>query len=67
MSPDVFVGISDLISNTAFPIAAFLLLFWFIKDEQKANREELAKMSEVISNNTLVISKLLEHFHMEVK
>ena len=67
MSPDIIVGISDLISNTAFPIAAFLLLFWFIKDEQKANRDALENMSQVINNNTLVTTKLLEHFHMEVE
>lgn len=67
MSSEILVGISELISNTAFPIAAFLLLFWFIKDEQKANRAALDSLSKVINDNTLVTTKLLEHFHMEVK
>ena len=60
-------AISTLLSNNAFPIVAFLLLFWFIKDEQAKNRDQIERLGEVISENTKVIATLLEHFHKEVK
>ena len=59
--------LSTLISNTAFPIVAFVMLFWFIKDEQAKNREQIEKLGDIISENSKVITTLLEHFHKEVK
>ena len=54
-----FEAILNLVSNEAFPIVAFILLFWLVKDE-------LHEIRNVVQQNTNVISTLIEHFHREV-
>lgn len=46
-------AISQVISSVGFPIAAFLLMFWFAKSEVK-------EMREALSQNTLVLTKLVD-------
>ena len=53
-----FEAILNLLSNAAFPIVAFILLFWLVKDE-------LHEIRNVVQQNTQVISTLIEHFHKE--
>ena len=53
-----FEDIFNLLSNAAFPIVAFILLFWLVKDE-------LREIRNVVQQNTNVISTLIEHFHKE--
>lgn len=53
-----FEDILNLVSNAAFPIVAFILLFWLVKDE-------LREIRNVVQQNTNVISTLIEHFHKE--
>lgn len=48
--------VAQLISSVGFPIAAFLLLFWYTKTEAKETRE-------AINQNTLVLTKLAEEIH----
>lgn len=50
--------ITTIISTIGFPIAAFLLMFWYVKSEMK-------EMATVIQANTVALTKLLEHFHSE--
>ena len=49
---------AQLISSVGFPIAAFLLMFWYTKTEAKETRE-------AINQNTLVLTKLTEEIHHE--
>ena len=50
--------IMQLITQAAFPIVAFILMFWFVKDE-------MAAMREALQNNTIALTTLIEHFHKE--
>ena len=64
MAYTVITGITSdvttLISTVGFPIFMCLSLFYYIQKEGIANREQIAKLSETINNNTIVITKLLE-------
>ena len=55
MTPEFVI---QLISQAAFPIAAYIMMFWYIKDEMKTMREAL-------QNNTIALTTLIEHFHKE--
>lgn len=50
--------IASMVSSVGFPIAAFLLMFWFC-------REQLTEMRKTIEANTEVTNKLL--VYMETK
>lgn len=52
--------VATLISTVGFPIAAFLLMFWYVKTEAKETRE-------AISNNTLVLTQLVDEIHHSEK
>lgn len=51
-------SVATMISTVGFPIAAFVLMFWFCKDQ-------LTKMDETIKQNTNAINKLI--VYMETK
>ena len=44
----------QLISTVGFPIAAFLLMFWYMKTE-------VASLRDVISQNTETMREVLNH------
>ena len=50
--------VSDLVSNNLFPIAMCLILMWYIKGVQEKERDAMAEMSKVISENTSVMKDL---------
>ena len=59
--------VETLITTVGFPIAMCLLFAWYIykRDERDTakdleHKEEIDKLSEAISNNTIVIEKLLK-------
>lgn len=63
----------QLISTVGFPIVACLGMGYFVKYQMDANnaevsemrkehKEEVAKMTEAIQNNTLVVQKLIDKF-----
>ena len=59
--------VETLITTVGFPIAMCLLFAWYIynrdeKDIKKDNehKQEVDKLSEAISNNTIVMEKLLK-------
>lgn len=61
-----------IISQFGFPIAVALVLMWYIykmnqeqKEERKAHKEEIDKLSKAVNNNTLVMQKLIDR--LEVK
>lgn len=59
--------VETLITTVGFPIAMCLLFAWYIykRDERDSakdseHKEEVNKLSEAITNNTVVIEKLLK-------
>lgn len=44
--------VTTLVSTVGFPIAAFLLMFWYVKTESKETRE-------AINKNTIVLTQLV--------
>lgn len=61
----------QMISSVGFPICACVFLAIFVRDStegyrndvkdlQKEHKEEIAKVSEALNNNTLVIQKLCD-------
>ena len=56
--------IVTLIGSLGFPICACIGLGWFVTSELRAMRsdhkEEMAKMTEAVNNNTIVIQKLVD-------
>lgn len=68
--------ISTLIGSVGFPVALCIGLLWYLmklqqthKEElvelQNAHKEESDKLSEAISNNTIVMQQILEHMRKE--
>ena len=53
-------SILSLISNGLFPCAMCLLLFWYIKDEQKSTRDVIEKL-------TITIQELKDLISIDVK
>lgn len=65
--------ISQIISSVGFPIAMCVLMCYYIKytsdnhrkdliNQQEKHLEETGKLTEVISNNTLVVKELSDKF-----
>ena len=50
----------NLISNLGFPIACLVALFWLLNKQREEHKEESAKFTEAINNNTLAITKLVD-------
>lgn len=68
--------ISTLIGSVGFPVALCIGLLWYLmklqqthKEElvelQNAHKEESDKLSEAITNNTIVMQQILEHMRKE--
>jgi CHASE3 domain sensor protein len=51
--------VGQLIGTLGFPIVACGALFWLINKNEANRREDNAKFTEAINNNTLVLTKLL--------
>lgn len=54
-----------LITNVGFPIGLTLILLWYIYDTNNKHKEEMDKMSEALSNNTLALTKLIDRLERE--
>lgn len=65
-----------LVGSVGFPIVAAIGIGWYcmkqsdasradIKEMQAANRAEIAKFSEALNNNSLVIQKLVDKLDKE--
>lgn len=51
-------AISTIISNVGFPIACVIAMFYMWDKERSSHRDEVAKLTDVIQNNTLVLTEL---------
>ena len=47
--------ITQIISNFGFPVLMCLLLFYYIKSEQKKTNETLLELKQTIDRNTTII------------
>lgn len=52
---EIATTISTIISSVGFPIAAFLLMFWFCKDQLSLVNETMKKNTEAITTLTTYI------------
>ena len=58
-------AIAQIISTLGFPIAVCVYMFYSQEKERESHREETAKLTEALNNNTLVIQSLkdaIDHF-----
>lgn len=53
-----FTPIIQAISSIGFPAVMCLIMFKFMNNETEAHREEVAKMTEALNNNTLALNRL---------
>ena len=56
---DTFQMVMQAVTTVGFPIVMCLGLFYYIIKDAKATREEVAKLSKALDNNTKVISEFL--------
>ena len=47
-----------LIRDLGFPIAVAVALFWKNNKDQEQHRDEMAKMTEALNNNTIALTEL---------
>lgn len=52
--------LAGLIGQLGFPIAVCVMCFWYIKKLHDDHKEEVAKLSEAIQNNTLVMQQIVD-------
>lgn len=52
--------IGELIGSIGFPIVMCLLLYYRMDKQDEAHKEEMAKVTESINNNTLALQQLSE-------
>lgn len=53
-------SIIQLVGSLGFPIVACGALFWRMIKSDEQHKEEMAKMSEALNNNTSALVKLTE-------
>lgn len=57
---EIMTAINDFISNTGFPIACVLVMFYMLYKEQGTHRDEMNEVTKAINNNTIVLERLVE-------
>lgn len=50
----------DLISNIGFPIAAYLILFWYMKQNDEQHQQQIEELRTTVESNTNAIITLTE-------
>lgn len=48
------------ITTVGFPIVMCLILYWHIQKQDENHKAEINKLSDAVSNNTLVLQKLCD-------
>lgn len=57
--------IIQMISTVGFPIVCCGALFWYMMKESSSHKEEVAKITEALNNNTLMLQKLCDKLERE--
>ena len=52
-------NITQIISSVGFPIAMCLLLFWYMKSQLEAHKEETSSLKDAINKLELAITTLV--------
>ena len=52
--------IVQVIQSVGFPIAMCLTLAWYVKYQQDENKKTLEKLTTVLNNNTVALTKISE-------
>lgn len=60
-------AITSLITSVGFPIVAYLLIFNYMQEQNKAHKEETDSLKDAINNNTLTMQKLIDKLDKEEK
>ena len=55
-----FNTVTQFIGTLGFPIAVCLICFWYINKREEQHKDELTQLSAAISNNTIVMQKLVD-------
>lgn len=50
----------EIINNVGFPIAAYLILFFYMKDQTEKHKEEIDGLRNAFLANTEILSALKE-------
>jgi hypothetical protein len=58
--PEVTSMILTAISSVGFPIVMTAALFWKMNKQDDDHKEEMAKVTEAITNNTIALTKLTD-------
>lgn len=58
-------AVAQLIGSLGFPIVACGAMFWKMNKQDQDHKEEMAKVTEAVNNNTEAIIRLTEHMKGE--
>lgn len=56
--------IMQAISTLGFPVVVAAALFWKMNQQDKDHKEEMAKVTEAVNNNTLALQKLVDKWEV---
>lgn len=56
---------TQIFANLGVPVACLVCTFYLWYKETQAHKEEIAKMTDALNNNTLAITKLSEQIAKE--
>lgn len=58
-------AVAQLVGSLGFPIVACGAMFWKMNKQDQDHKEEMAKVTEAVNNNTEAIIRLTEHMKGE--
>lgn len=53
-----FASIVQAIGTLGFPICMCLVMFYYMTKQTETHKEEVAKMTEALNNNTIALNRL---------
>lgn len=55
---DTLQTVINLIKDLGFPIAVCIAMFWLNNKQVEQHKEEMAKLTDALNNNTLALTEL---------
>ena len=55
---DTLQTVINLINDLGFPIAVCIAMFWLNNKQVEQHKEEMAKVTDALNNNTLALTEL---------
>ena len=53
-----FNTVMQAIGTLGFPICMCIAMFWYMAKQTETHKEEVAKMTEALNNNTIALNRL---------